>query len=637
MDQSLNPEQFKQKIVSKYPDGISSDGRKYSDMDATELTKKVVSQHPGGVTSEGHKYSDYLGTPQKSSLLDSAYNVGTKVSDFIGGKGVADYVGAKIAKSRLPQEQKQYVSEPSTGEVVGSALQVGSMLLPVGTAARGIGLGAKALGIGAKTAGVIGSLIAGAGAGAMYDYGNKLQTGQDSHSGAIMGGAIPLAGPIIKGVTKVAGRVGGEILGKTTGAGYGAIKTGYEAAKAGGQKAESFVSALRGKTSPQSIVDEAQGGLATIKQARRVNYQQQLSDIAGNKTNLDVTPIRKAIDDNLKKFNVTLAQDGSLDFSRSPLRFNNQAQGDITNIVNTMKDFGTREGDNIATGVDSLKKAFSDLYTPSGQARAFVQSVKNSTDNVLSKVPGYNKLAGDYAQKSDLIDEVSRGLSLGDKVSTDTSFKKLTSALRQNNDFRKQLVDELDKASGGYLSSKIAGQQLNPIIPRGLSGVAAGLGGAGSVAFGSIVPLIKVLAVTSPRLVGELTNALGVSARKGKILTDFLTNNGSKFNAPGDYLLGKKIGGKTEQNIASYIKEPKLGLGIKKVSNAPVTVEDNIANNIGDLIDVAEGSLKTMNEAGYLSEIRDKVSKKGSKLTDAEKRLYNVTAKGLGRPDLMSK
>lgn len=538
MEQSLNPEQLKQKIISKYPNGVSSDGRKYSDIDATELTQKVVSQHPDGVTNDGHKYSDYLATPQRPSMVDRAYNIGTKISDFVGGKGVSDYVGAKIAKSQLPQDQKQYVSEPSAKQVAGSALQLGSLLIPVGTAARGIGLGAKALGIGTKAAGVIGASATGAGVGAINDFGNKLQTGEDSHGGALIGGAIPFAGPLLKGVSKVTGKIGGEVLGKTTGAGYGAIKTGYEASKAGGQKAESFMSALRGKTSPESIVDEAVGGLSTIKQSRRVNYQEQLSKLADNKTNLDITPIRQSIEDNLKKFNVTIGQDG-LDFSRSPLRFNSQAQGDITNIVNTMKDYGTKEGDNFVTGVDNLKKAFSDLYTPSGQARAFVQSVKGATNDVLSKVPGYNKLTNDYAQKSDLIDEVSKGLSLGDKASTDTSFRKLTSALRQNNEFRKQLVDELDKASGGYLSSKIAGQQLNPILPRGLSGVAAGLGGAGSVIFGSFIPLLKALAVTSPRLIGELTNALGISARKGKVLTDFLTKNGSKFNAPGDYLLRK--------------------------------------------------------------------------------------------------
>lgn len=56
----LNPEAFKQRIVSKYPNGVSSDGTKYADMDATTLTQKIASKYPNGTTNDGHKYSDFL-------------------------------------------------------------------------------------------------------------------------------------------------------------------------------------------------------------------------------------------------------------------------------------------------------------------------------------------------------------------------------------------------------------------------------------------------------------------------------------------------------------------------------------------------------------------------------------------------
>jgi hypothetical protein len=269
--------------------------------------------------------------------------------------------------------------------------------------------------------------------------------------------------------------------------------------------------------------------------------------------------------------------ENGLDFSRSALRFNTQAQKDITQIFETMKDFGLRKGDRSAVGIDNLKQALGDLYTPSGQARAFVQSVKDTTRKVLSGIKGYDELSKNYGQKSDLIDELVKGLSLGDKTSVDTSFRKLTSALRQNNEFRQELIQELDKATGGSLLPKIAGQQLSSWTPRGLAGTVAGVGGTAGAVTGNFLPVIKALALSSPRLVGELTNILGISARKGKLLIDFLTGNGAKFNAPGDMLLGK-LRGKAEQNIANYVKEPKLGLGIKKVGS--MSIDDIVSREL---------------------------------------------------------
>lgn len=54
------PQQFKQLILQKYPDGVSSDGIPYVQMDALELTKRLVSKYPDGVTSDGIKYQDFL-------------------------------------------------------------------------------------------------------------------------------------------------------------------------------------------------------------------------------------------------------------------------------------------------------------------------------------------------------------------------------------------------------------------------------------------------------------------------------------------------------------------------------------------------------------------------------------------------
>lgn len=58
-----NPEAFKSLIVGKYPDGVSSDGTRYADMPAQDLTQRIVSKYPDGVTNDGRKYSDFLQAP----------------------------------------------------------------------------------------------------------------------------------------------------------------------------------------------------------------------------------------------------------------------------------------------------------------------------------------------------------------------------------------------------------------------------------------------------------------------------------------------------------------------------------------------------------------------------------------------
>lgn len=84
-----NPETFKQLILSKYPDGVASDGTPYAKMDATTLTQKVVANHPDGVTNAGIKYSDYLTSPTQptsSDTSDKSLFVKSSTPDPISGQ-----------------------------------------------------------------------------------------------------------------------------------------------------------------------------------------------------------------------------------------------------------------------------------------------------------------------------------------------------------------------------------------------------------------------------------------------------------------------------------------------------------------------------------------------------------------------
>lgn len=133
---------------------------------------------------------------QPTGFGQKILNAGTAVSNFFGGKGVADAIGSDIAKIKTnnPTEKAIIASEkPSQKQIFGSALQLGANFLP--GAAKGVGLAGK---IGTEAA-----------TGYAFDAGSKLQNNQAPTPGigTAVGVATPLAGAVIRPATKIVGRL----------------------------------------------------------------------------------------------------------------------------------------------------------------------------------------------------------------------------------------------------------------------------------------------------------------------------------------------------------------------------------------------------------------------------------------------
>jgi hypothetical protein len=143
----------------------------------------------------------------------------------------------------------------------------------------------------------------------------------------------------------------------------------------------------------------------------------------------------------------------------------------------------------------------------------------------------------DFESSTKDIKEIQKALSLGDKASVDTAFRKLSTVLRTNNEVRRQAVEQLNELTGGMLIPKIAGQQLSELLPRGLSRiVTTGGTGIGLATGAGIISMLKVAIFTSPRLVGELLNILGFAGKKAELIKQALIKGGI---SPGDALLDK--------------------------------------------------------------------------------------------------
>src|SRR3989338_10547301 len=141
--------------------------------------------------------SSPVSIPKQEGIGQKILNAGTAVTNFLGGKNVAETYGAEIAKLGATPQEKQYITQPGVKETLGSALQLGANFIP--GAGSGAGLATK--------------VAIGAGTGYAFDVGSKLQKDVPVPEalkpgiGTAIGGGLPLAAAAIKPVTKIIGRL----------------------------------------------------------------------------------------------------------------------------------------------------------------------------------------------------------------------------------------------------------------------------------------------------------------------------------------------------------------------------------------------------------------------------------------------
>lgn len=331
----------------------------------------------------------------------------------------------------------------------------------------------------------------GAGVSAVQSGGNPGAT----VAGAVLGGA----GPVLGGAIDAYGsKVIPELLGRTTGAGAKSMREALT------NPTPELIDAMRGNTSEADILSNFKDALHNVKQTRSADYQARLAQLPQNIT-LDATPITAKLGQMLQKFNVKFTQNG-LDFSRSTL--DKSAQGEVESIVNDVAGWGSQPGDLTPAGVDILKRRIGNMWSPNGDARALIQGVKSSANDVLTQnVPGYADMTKGYESASRFLDQL-KDLSLESK-NPGTAIRKLTTTLRQNNDYREVLTDALSQFANVDLKGQLAGLALSKAGPQGLASAGAGVELLTALAHGALTPVaVAGMAAASPRLMGELMVAM---------------------------------------------------------------------------------------------------------------------------------
>ncbi len=527
-------------------------------------------------------------TPQKTGLEKTA----GVLDAVLGGGKIGEAIGTGIAKNNImstkdvvlpdyskftpevkqrliqkgipttEQGQRQEVADsikgPTAMQVAGDVGRVALNFAPVGKIAEGLATGLKAIPLLGKIAKPVANLATGAGTGALFQGASNVAEGkpfgEDIGTGASIGAAIPGLGILGNGVAKATRGA----LGLTTGEGSGSLGKLVEAFRQGGEQGDLARSAMRGHVNQEDLAKDTFGALGKIMDDRRSNYQSQLENLKTKASTIDHMPIYQSLDDQLKKFNVTKDAGGKLDLSRSPglARYGR----DLDQLQTILNTWGTKPGDNTIAGIDKLKQVIDDfrIGTPeSARFDSFITSLKNDAKGLISKgLEGdqatkaqYEKMLNDYHSSSEDIQDAQKLLALGGKNNEDQAFQRLSKVFKGNSDMKKRLLEELNQASGGKLVPQIVGTQFRNVLPGFARSTVAGLGAfaTGSGSGGAILPALASLTAFSPRIVGELSNILGLGLKGRDMLENLLVGKGaSRAISPGDSLLNKMLKKKTK-------------------------------------------------------------------------------------------
>lgn len=416
-----------------------------------------------------------------------AFKGGELATDIAGTAGAGGVLakGVKLAGAAIPAFAN-YAPKLAT------ALNTGGFSLGTPAAATALGRAADvATRVGA------GAAVGGASAG--------LINPADATTGAVLGGALPVAAKVAgmagKGIADATGSAVKNVLGLSTGTGANAVGAAFQAGKAGDR---AFVDNMRGKVAMTDVLDDAKNALANMRIQRGNEYRQGMAGVSADKTVLDMMPIENALN-SVKSMGSYKGQ-----------QINKNAAGTVGEIEQQIASWRQLNPAEYHTpeGLDALKKAIGDIRdaTEFGSAgRKAADTVYNSVKAEISKqAPTYAKTMKSYSEASDLITEIEKALSLGNKVSADTAMRKLQSLMRNNVNTnygnRLNLAGELEQQGGASILPSVAGQAMSSTTPRGLQGLAA----TGTGLAGMANPLaLLALPFQSPRLMGEAAYGLG--------------------------------------------------------------------------------------------------------------------------------
>jgi hypothetical protein len=253
--------------------------------------------------------------------------------------------------------------------------------------------------------------------------------------------------------------------------------------------------------------------LNALKELRANEYVPEIEAIGKIKGNLNLDPLYKELKTQMGKFNITVkpkSMGGGFDYTNSILETDPSAQKEFESIYNMIEMRKIGGATIKPKDVDILKRNLGDYYSPNSKIRSLTTNLEVKTRDILeSSIPNYKEITAKYAKDTQIINEVTKDFSLGDKASYETGIKKLTNSMNENAQFRQDLLSLIKSKTGIDIMPKLAGLKMQPMIPTSLVGRMGGMYEIFRI-FESFDPRIVVaMSASSPRITGEFLHALG--------------------------------------------------------------------------------------------------------------------------------
>lgn len=453
-------------------------------------------------------------------------------NSFIGRRDRRTAMDEGLQTMGAQPESLMYKGGKIGGEIAGTAGAggvLGNVVTRVAPAATGLATALSTGGMSAgATPGVVNGLTRVLGGAVTGGVSAGMVNPEEAGTGALIGGAIPMVAPVVKGI----GSGIRKALGGTTGVGDEALKQAYTAGKTGGQAAQDFTQNMRGSGSMDDVLAAAKQNLDAMGQQKQAAYRAGMANVKADKSVLSFDGIDKAIDDAV---GLTSFKGQSKNAKAS------QAVQAAAEEIQKWKQLNPAEF-HTPEGLDALKQRLNGVLESipfeEKTARKAVGNIYSSIKSEISKqAPEYSKVMRDYSTASETIKEIERALSLGNKAAADTSMRKLQSLMRNNVNtsygYRDTLAKTMIDAGGNDIMPALAGQAVNEWLPRGIQRAASGTGSAGLALTGNLPAAAGMAALSSPRLIGEAMYGAGRVA--GAVPNNALTralNQGIYRGAP---------------------------------------------------------------------------------------------------------
>lgn len=402
------------------------------------------------------------------------------------------------------------------GGALGGLLGLGGG--PVGSAAGAIAGGGLGYAGGKKVADIVEELF---GVKKVQPIGEQFkETGKDLATGLSMAGFGEGLGLVIPQALKTSGSIIGSIWGRLTNKGKLAIDEAYKNSPA-------FQRAVTGKITGEEISEHAKDALQGMREQRALAYQEKLAEISGvnpqgvaipgqpqpQMQSIDMTPIRDKTVELMRRYRIKI-DPATRKMDTSRVAMGKSGANDIEDILDNVMQWGSKQGDDTALGLDTLKRQLDDFYSESSQARQFVTSLTKTVDDTISKaVPTYKEMTKGYAEATSLIKDLESGLMLkksgiNGRVTSDNILRRLLSSLKENFEMRGDLLKTLSNQTGQDILGEVAGYAMKDITPSVFSTSGAFLLGESALIY--LNPnLLPIVAASSPRLASRFLRTYG--------------------------------------------------------------------------------------------------------------------------------